>query len=88
MPQNKSKTATTIINLLSVVLFEEIKNLKTKPKATPMTKQMSILHNGQAISAKLKALPFDTPTKIEMEMVYRSREITVSMATTSKSILT
>ncbi len=69
-PQNKRRTATTIIKRLPVVLFDEIKNFNAKPKATPITKQISILANGQATSVNdNEPPPFAAPTKIEIEMV-------------------
>jgi SpoIID/LytB domain protein len=86
MPQNKRRTATTIIKRFPVVLFDEIRNLRAKPKITPMTKQIIILSNGQAISAKPNALPSATPTKMEIEIVYRTKAITPSMANTSKDV--
>ena len=80
----------TIIKRLSVVLLEEIRNLKAKPKATPMTKQINIFANGQAISANDNAVspvPF-VPTKMEIEIVYKSKEIILSTARTSKRVVT
>ena len=58
-----------MIKRLSVVLFDEIKNLKAKPKTTPMTKQINILAIGQATSANDKLPPSPIPTQIEMEIV-------------------
>ena len=71
MPQKSNNTAITMIKRLSVVLFDEIKNLKAKPKATPMTKQINILAIGQATSTNCKpSPPFGfIPTQMEMEIV-------------------
>ena len=69
-PQNKRRTATTIIKRLPTVLFDEIKNFKAKPKATPMAKQITIFNNGQAISTNDNVPPpVAVPTKMEIEMV-------------------
>ena len=46
MPQNNNKTAKTIISRLYVVLFEEIRNLKIKPKTKPIAKQSSSTNEG------------------------------------------
>ena len=59
----------TTIKRLSVVLLDEIRNLKTKPNTTPMTKQINILAIGQAISAGAKVAPGFIPIQIETETV-------------------
>ena len=69
IPQKSNNTAITMIKRLSVVLFDEIKNLKIKPKATPITKQINILAIGQAISAGANEAPGFIPMQMEMEIV-------------------
>ena len=63
MPQNNNKTAKTIISRLSVVLFEEIKNLKIKPKIKPIAKQMIFSIIGQPTSIK-PTEPLEIPIQI------------------------
>ena len=69
IPQKSNNTATTTIKRLSVVLFDEIKNLKTKPKAIPIIKQISILAIGHATEANSNVAPGFIPMQIEMEIV-------------------
>ena len=70
IPQNSNNTATTMIKRLSVVLFDEIKNLKAKPKTTPITKQINILAIGHATSAN------DNPVPVE-ELILTQSEIEI-----------
>ena len=88
MPQNKSKVAIAIINLLSVVLLNETRNFNIKPNATPIAKQMIVFNNGQIISIGDKEPLPEIAINTEIETVYRSTAITPSRTITCNNVFT